>query len=86
MTKPIRSPEGIRKINYPPRRGEHYLSVNLAIAKNVLQLCTISTELEFTPEVVQLVRRRVEHDAIEIHILLFYEHIEESDTFTNIFW
>ena len=63
--------QGIKSIPYIPKRGEHYLSVNLAIA-DPAQVWEIAKELGFKPELVQITNRF----GIEIHALLFSEQLD----------
>jgi hypothetical protein len=59
---------GIRQLSYPPGKGEHYLSVNLALV-DPARVWEVAKELAFQPELVQI-------DGwfgIEIHALLFHE-------------
>lgn len=62
--------QGLKALTYPPRPGEHYLSVNLAAVDDVVKLFDLARELGFKPEVVQISTRR---GTTEIHALLFRE-------------
>lgn len=63
--------QGIKSIPYIPKKGEHYLSVNLALV-DLTQLGEIAKELGFKPELVQITGRF----GIEIHALLFSEQTD----------
>jgi len=60
--------QGIKQLSYPPHKGEHYLSINLALV-DPAEVWEIARELGFKPELVQIVNRL----GIEIHALLFHE-------------
>jgi hypothetical protein len=61
---------GIKALSYPPAKGEHYLSVNLALTDPAL-IWQLARDLEFKPELVQISNRI--GSSIEIHALLFHE-------------
>lgn len=67
ITPPI---QGLKALSYPPKRGEHYLSVNLAKVDDVVRVFNLAKELELKPELVQITTRT---GATEIHALLFHE-------------
>jgi hypothetical protein len=64
--------QGIRTLSYPPRVGEHYLSINLALVDDVAAVFEIATELGFKPQLVQITTR----STTEIHALLFHEQCQ----------
>lgn len=68
MTAPI---QGIRSMQFIPRKGEHRLSVNLVIAdaSHVFKMAEI---LSFKPELVQLETRF----GVELHALLLHEQTD----------
>lgn len=72
MSTAIASPpiQGLKALSYPPKRGEHYLSVNLAKVDDVVKVFDLAKALGFKPEVVQITTRA---GATEIHALLFHE-------------
>ena len=72
MATAIASPpiQGLKALSYPPQRGEHYLSVNLAKVEDVVRVFDLAKELGFKPEVVQITTRI---GITEIHALLFCE-------------
>lgn len=63
--------KGIQSIPYIPNKGDHYLSVNLAIV-DPAQVWEIAKELGFKPQLVQIAHRF----GIEIHALLFFEQLD----------
>lgn len=63
--------QGIPSIPYRPSKGEHYLSVNLAIV-DLADVWEIAKESGFKPQLVQLAHRF----GIEIHALLFQEQLD----------
>jgi hypothetical protein len=63
--------QGIKSIPSIPRKGEHYLSVNLAIV-DPAEVWEIAKALGFKPQLVQITNRF----GIEIHALLFFEQRE----------
>jgi|FLYL01.1.fsa_nt_gi hypothetical protein len=63
--------QGIQSIPYLPNKGEHYLSVNLAIV-DPDEVWQIAKGLGFKPQLVQLAHRF----GIEIHALLFFEQLD----------
>lgn len=71
--------QGIRQLSYPPGRGEHYLSVNLALV-DPAEVWQIARELELKPELVQISSKR----GIEIHALLFHEQTNGEPISTAI--
>jgi hypothetical protein len=70
-TAPI---QGIKALSYPPQRGEHWLSINLALVDDVAGAFAIAQELGFKPELVQVSTRF----NVEIHALLFHEQLSGS--------
>jgi arginyl-tRNA synthetase len=62
--------EGIRMLTYPPRPGEHYLSINLAMVDDVVKTLDFAVSLGFKPELVQISTRQ---GTTEIHALLLHE-------------
>jgi hypothetical protein len=62
--------QGIKTLTYPPARGEHYLSVNLALV-NPAEVWEVSKALGLEPELVQIANRSGTN--IEIHALLYHE-------------
>ena len=72
MSNAIANPpiQGLKALTYPPRAGEHYLSVNLAKEADVVKVFDLAKDLGFKPEVVQISTRR---GTTEIHALLFHE-------------
>lgn len=60
--------QGIRHLSYPPGKGEHYLSVNLALV-DPAEVWEAARELKFKPELVQISSKF----GMEIHALLFHE-------------
>jgi len=72
MSTAIASPpiQGLKALSHPPKRGEHYLSVNLAKVDDVVRVFDLSKELGFKPELVQITTRT---GKTEIHALLFHE-------------
>jgi hypothetical protein len=72
MSTAIASPpiHGLRALSYPPKRGEHYLSVNLAKVTDVVKVFDLAKTLGFQPELVQITTRT---GNTEIHALLFHE-------------
>lgn len=65
--------QGIKAIPYIPQKGQHYLSVNLAMA-DLSDVWDVCIELGFKPELVQL-----SHQAgTEIHALLWHEQTDGS--------
>ena len=66
-TPPI---QGLKALSYPPKQGEHYLSVNLAKVDDVATVFELAKELGFKPEVVQISTRA---GNTEVHALLFHE-------------
>jgi hypothetical protein len=74
--------QGIKQLSYPPQKGEHYLSVNLALV-NPAEVWKVAQEIGLTPELAQINQR----SGIEVHALLFHEQttgdpleISELDT------
>lgn len=72
MTTAIASPpiQGLKALSYPPKRGEHYLSIDLAKVDDVVRVFDLAKELGFKPELVQVTTRK---GTTEIHAMLFYE-------------
>ncbi len=72
MSTAIASPpiQGLKALSYPPKHGEHYLSVNLAEVDDVVKVFDLAKELGFKPELVQITTRL---GKTEIHALLFHE-------------
>lgn len=66
-TPPI---QGLRALTYPPKQGEHYLSINLIKVDDVVNVFALATTLGFRPELVQITTRR---GSTEIHALLLHE-------------
>lgn len=60
--------QGIKSIPYIPRKGEHYLSVNLAMV-DPAKFWRTAEDLGFQPELVQVNHRF----GIEVHALLLFE-------------
>jgi hypothetical protein len=62
--------QGIKALSHPPTKGEHYLSINLALTDPAI-VWQLARNLGFEPELIQI------HDrfsgGIEIHVLLFHE-------------
>ena len=82
MTMATATIQGIKQLSYPPHKGEHYLSVNLALV-DPAKVWEVAKGLGFKPELVQISKR----SEIEIHALLFHEQtsggpleISELDT------
>jgi hypothetical protein len=75
-TAPI---QGIKALSYPPQRGEHWLSINLALVDDVAGAFALAQELGFKPELVQVSNCL----GIEIHALLFYEQLSGSPLSTS---
>ena len=82
MTTATAKIQGIRQLSYPPQKGEHYLSVNLALV-DPAEVWKVAREIGFKPELAQINKRA----GIEIHALLFHEQtsgepleISELDT------
>lgn len=77
MSNAIAAPpiQGLKALTYPPRPGEHYLSVDLAKVSDVVKVFDLAKELGFKPEVVQISTRQ---GTTEIHALLFHEEGVES--------
>lgn len=75
MSPAIAAPpiQGLKALSYPPKPGEHYLSVNLAKVDDVVIVFELAKELEFKPEVVQISTRA---GNTEVHALLFYEQTD----------
>lgn len=63
--------QGIKSIPYIPKKGEHYLSINLANV-DPAEVWEIAKELGFKPQLVQIAGRF----GIEIHALLFSEQTD----------
>ena len=57
--------QGIRTLHFIPQKGEHQLSVNLALA-DAAAVFEMARSLGFAPEIVQIPTR----SGIEIHALL----------------
>jgi len=68
MTTAIATIQGIKQLLYPPYKGEHYLSINLALV-DPAEVWEVARTLGFKPELVQISKRA----GIEIHALLFHE-------------
>jgi len=68
MTVTTATIQGIKQLSYPPVKGEHYLSVNLALA-DPAEVWEVAKNLNFKPELVQISSK----SGIEIHALLFHE-------------
>lgn len=83
MSTAIASPpiQGLKALSYPPKRGEHYLSVNLAEVDDVVKVFDLAKELGFKPELVQITTRRGE---TEIHALLFHEQTSGEPFASNL--
>jgi arginyl-tRNA synthetase len=78
MTTAISSPpiQGLKALTYPPRPGEHYLSVDLTKVADVVKVFDLAKQLGFKPELVQISTRR---GTTEIHALLFHNRgVEQS--------
>ena len=63
--------QGIRSISFIPRKGEHSLSVNLALVEPAL-VWEVAKKLGFHPELIQISSRF----GTEIHALLFSEQTD----------
>ena len=70
--------EGIKTIPTIPRKGEQYLSVNLALV-SLPELVTVAQSLGFKTEVVQIHQR----SGTEVHALLWEGMITEAETDLN---
>jgi hypothetical protein len=68
----------IRVLSYPPAKGEHYLSINLALV-NPAVVWAIAKELGLNAELVQITGRL----GTEVHALLFYEQTEGEELLTT---
>ncbi|MBW4692240.1 MAG: hypothetical protein KME27_10785 [Lyngbya sp. HA4199-MV5] len=77
-TAPI---EGLKALFYPPKRGEHWLSINLALVDDVAETFAVAKGLGFKPELAQISSRQ----RVELHALLFYEQTNgDPMTTTNL--
>jgi len=74
MTTATATIQGIKALSNPPQRGEHWLSINLALVDDDASTFAIAQELGFKPELVQVSTR----SNIEIHALLFHEQLSGS--------
>ncbi len=78
-TTTIEAIKGLRTVPSIPRRGEHYLSVNLALADAGV-VWEVAREHGVTPELVQMKGFK---DGIEIHALLVFEQLD-GNPITNL--
>jgi len=67
--------QGLKTLNFIPKKGEHQLSVNLALA-DAVTVFEMARSLGFTPQIVQIPTR----SGIQIHALLLSEQ-EPPDQF-----
>jgi hypothetical protein len=72
VTPPVK---GLRALSYPPKHGEHYLSVDLAKVDDVVKVFDLAKELGFKPELVQITDRGGD---VQIHALLLHEQTNDT--------
>jgi hypothetical protein len=73
--------QGIRTLHYAPQKGQHRLSVNLALA-DAVTVFEMARSFGFTPEIVQIPTQ----SGIEIHALLVSEQAEPDRFFAVSDW
>lgn len=71
--------EGVKTIPFVPRKGERYLSINLAIV-DLSDALDVARNLGFKPELVQIAHR----SGTEIHALLHYEQTDGETMKRNL--